>query len=168
VQTLRVASAARLRGPAWARAAASIALFALLGVGHVLPVLHFALVAHCICAEHGELLHEELLHEAAPVRWARADAQEASPPSVPEPFFSSARAHQSVIAGHYAQHEHDHCGVLALSGSFGVAHSAAWREPSAPSASLASASLRERPAHVGIALLLRAPKLAPPARALAA
>jgi hypothetical protein len=163
VQTLRVGSAARLRGPAWARAAASIALFALLGVGHLLPALHFALVAHCICAEHGELLHE-----AAPVRSARAEAEAASRSSVPEPLLSSARAQQTVIAGHYAQHEHEHCGVLALSGSFGVAHSAAWREPSAPSVSVAGASLSERPAHVGIALLLRAPKLAPPARALAA
>ena len=38
--------------------AASIALFALVGVGHILPAFHFALVAHRVCAEHGELIHE--------------------------------------------------------------------------------------------------------------
>jgi hypothetical protein len=129
---------------AWLRVAAtSIALFALLGIGHVLPALHFALVAHRICAEHGELLHD-----AAP----EPSAEAASRSSVPE-----------LAAGQHAGHEHDHCGVLALPGSFGAAPSAAWREPSAPSEPVADASAGERPAHVGIALLMRAPKLAPPA-----
>lgn len=144
MQTLRRGSAVGLPGPARLRAAfASIALFALLGIGHVLPALHFALVAHRICAEHGELLHE-----AAPA----PSVDLGSRSSVPE-----------LAAGQHAAHEHDHCGVLALPGSFGAAPCAAWREPSAPSESVACASSGERPAHVGIALLLRAPKLAPPA-----
>ena len=136
-------------------AAAAIALFALLGVGHVLPALHFALVAHRICAEHGELLHD-----AAPEPSAEAGSRS----SVPELLFSSSREPQpGVVAGQHAGHEHDHCGVLELPGSFGTAPSAAWREPTPPSEPVACVSTGERPAHVGIALLLRAPKLAPPA-----
>jgi hypothetical protein len=126
-------------------AAASIALFALLGVGHVLPALHFALVAHRICAEHGELLHEAALAPSAEV---------GSRSSVPE-----------LAAGQLTEHEHEHCGVLALPGSFAVASSGAWREPSLPGEPVVGGSPGERRAHVGIALLLQAPKLAPPARA---
>lgn len=135
-------------------AAASIALFAMLGIGHVLPALHFALVAHRICAEHGELLHE-----AAPQ--PPAESRSSTPE---ESSWGSARAAQpAVVAGGHAGHEHDHCGVLALPDSFGTAPSAAWREPVAPGEPVACASPGERPAHVGIALLLRAPKRAPPA-----
>jgi len=122
--------------------------------GTCCQLFHFALVAHRICAEHGELLHE-----AAPEPSAEAGSRS----DVPELVLLSARAPQPVVAGRHAGHEHDHCGVLALPGSFGTAPSAAWREPSAPSESVACASPGARPAHVGIALLLRAPKLAPPA-----
>ena len=37
---------------------------ALLAAGHILPVLHFALVAHELCAEHGALHHVEATAKA--------------------------------------------------------------------------------------------------------
>ena len=140
MQTIR-ASAAGPRGLEWLRAAAaSVALFALLGVGHVLPALHFALIAHRICAEHGELVHELA---AAPAVASRS--------SVPE-----------VAVGERSAHEHEHCGVLALTSSSAPPLSEAASLPARdgePSGSDVPAALS---AHVGIELLLYAPKLAPP------
>ncbi|HTV19015.1 MAG TPA: hypothetical protein VMG12_10100 [Polyangiaceae bacterium] len=129
------------RGLEWLRAtAASVALFALLGVGHLLPALHFALVAHRICAEHGELVHEA---EPAPAAESRSSAPE-------------------LVAGVHAAHEHEHCGVLALPSSAALPPSAPARDARLAGEPIASDTQHERPAHVGIALLLYAPKLAPP------
>jgi len=134
-------SAVGLRGLAWLRAtAASFALFALLGVGHVLPALHFALVAHRICAQHGELLHEA---EPASAAESRSSVRE-------------------LVVGQHAEHEHEHCGVLALPGSFALPPSATGRAPCPAGEPIASAEHGKLAAHVGIALLLYAPKLAPP------
>ena len=131
------------RWSAWLRvSAASIALFALVGIGHVLPAFHFALVAHRVCAEHGELVHE-----AAP------SADSPAPSDVP-----------ALVAGADARHEHEHCGVLALPGSFGVPASAPRAFEVPPREQLEPEPGCERPAHVDIALLAYAPKLAPPAR----
>jgi hypothetical protein len=140
-QTLR-------RPPAWSRAAralrvasASIALFALLGIGHILPAFHFALVAHRVCSEHGELLHE-----AAPPARAAARSRDVS-----------------LVAGEEAAHEHEHCGVLALPGSLAVPVSSAATFELVSSDAAAGSPGRASSAHVGIALLSYAPKLAPPA-----
>ena len=141
VQAYRRAPAAGLRGLIGLRsAAAAIVLFALLGVGHLLPALHFALVVHRICAEHGELLHEAA---AAPgVESRSSDVQ--------------------LVAGQHAGHAHEHCGVLALPGSKGSLSSAGWCEPLVLDASLALVLPGERPAQGGISVLSYAPKLAPP------
>lgn len=135
-------SAIGRRGLEWLRAtAASVALFALLGVGHLLPALHFALVAHRICAEHGELVHE----------------------AAPAPVVAERSSGPELVVGEHAAHEHEHCGVLALSGSPAVALSATGRELRSAGEPIASDRHGELCAHVGIALLLYAPKLAPPA-----
>jgi hypothetical protein len=144
VHTVPRAAANGLRGPAWLRAAAAaIALFALLGVGHVLPALHFALVAHSICAEHGELLHEPARAPSAQAVGSRSSTSE-------------------LVLGQHAEHEHEHCGVLALPGSFGLPSSASWREPSLLGEPIVCSAHGELAAHIGIALLFQAPKLAPP------
>jgi hypothetical protein len=127
---------------AWLRlGAVSLAVFAWLGVAQLAPALHFALVVHRVCAEHGELLHEA----AAPAR-------------------AAAPAKAGVSAGNDVGHEHEHCGVLATTGS--LAQLAAPSAKPAPGASARAAALRgARTAHVRIALLSFAPKLAPPATA---
>ncbi len=127
----------------WLRlCAASLALFALVGIGQLLPAFHFALVAHTLCPEHGELLHES----AAPVRTAF--------PGVP-----------SALAGSGGAHEHEHCGVLALPGTFASPAAAAPGCELAPAPSLVAIPGRWRAAHVHTALLSYAPKLPPPALA---
>lgn len=127
-----------LRRSTWLRrAAASLALFALLGIEHVLPAFHFALVVHRVCAAHGELLH------VAPA---------AEPPS------HSAEA--SLLPR--APSDHDLCGVLAMPGLPAIPAGAP--EVSRPVRG-AEATLvlgHGRAAHVGIALLSYAPKRAPP------
>jgi hypothetical protein len=119
----------------------SIALFAVLGVGHVLPAFHFALVAHRVCAEHGELLHES------------AAAAEPSRPSNDVSF----------VAREVPSHEHEHCGVLALPSSLALPASFGAVFCRITNDDAASAASRPLLAHVGIDLLSYAPKLAPPA-----
>ena len=125
---------------AWLRlGAVSLVLFAALGVAQVLPALHFALVVHRVCAEHGELVHEpaSVAREAAPVE-------------------------ASVVARDGVSHEHEHCEVLAAPGSFAALVPAA-AEAAAPGALSFSVGFgRARAAHMRIALLAYAPKLAPP------
>lgn len=124
---------------AWLRRGlASLALFALIGAGHFLPALHFALVVHRVCAEHGELVHE--------LASAPEAARERGGPEL-----------RALAAGH----EHEHCGVPALPSS-GVATAPAASVRGEPLAWLASVAGSERGAYVRIALLAYAPKLAPP------
>lgn len=142
-----------LERPRWLRLSAiSIALFVLLGIGHVLPALHFALVAHRVCAEHGELLHE------APVRGvAGQDELRSSHANGPSSEVSL------VAAGGAAAHEHEHCGVLALPGSLGAPEALSSAACLVPAGWTTSLPGHERAAHAYIALLSYAPKLAPPA-----
>ncbi len=145
--------------PSWLRCSAvSIALFVLLGIGHVLPALHFALVAHRVCAEHGELLHEAPLQAAAGQGVAGHGALRSSQPSAPAP------AEVSLVAsGGTGAHDHEHCGVLALPGSLGAPEALTSAACLLPAGWAASLPGHERAAHVYIALLAYAPKLAPPA-----
>ena len=135
---------ARLRRQlAWLRmSAASLALFVLIGAGHVLPALHFALVVHRVCAEHGELVHE----------------------ATRPPEHSRDPAGPALIGGAAAAHEHDHCGVAAVHGSGALPSVAAWVRVESPR-DLAAAPNGERAAHERLAPLSYAPKLAPPAPA---
>lgn len=122
--------------------AASLVLFVLIGAGHVLPALHFALVAHRLCAEHGELVHEV----------------------APAPAPDSKATGPALVAA-AGGHEHEHCGVPAVPAT-GVATIPASRcAARAPAALQAAVAEGERPAHLAVALLAYAPKLAPPAPA---
>jgi hypothetical protein len=129
--------------PRWLRAtAASLTLFVLVGIGQVLPVFHFALVAHSVCAEHGELVHE-----AAP----RAQGPQSETPDGP-----------ALVAGGDVGHQHEHCGVLALARALAIPAAARPEPPPPTSWAELQVAGAERSAHVGIALLSYAPKLAPP------
>lgn len=123
----------------------ALALSAVFGLAQVLPVLHFVLVAHQLCAEHGELVHAEAGQAPA----AHADESHAAS--------SEAR----LVAAASESHAHDHCGVVISGHAHGVRlvsprvclHASSYLE-----AALGSA----RPGHSSIALLAYAPKLAPP------
>jgi hypothetical protein len=127
--------------------AASIALFALVGVGHVLPAFHFALVAHRVCAEHGELIHEGGSERAKAERSLKAAAPEEG---------------ASVLQRSATVHEHEHCGVSAAPLTPGVAPRARADAFTLIARELDAATGRAAEAHVGIQLLAYAPKLAPP------
>ena len=119
---------------------ASLVLFVLVGAGHLLPAFHFALVVHRVCAEHGELVHD-MVRPTGPSREPDGPA---------------------FVATTESGHDHEHCGIAAGAGASLVI---------AASAVSGSASLQydgltrpaEHGAHVCIALLAYAPKLAPPA-----
>ncbi|MET0413557.1 MAG: hypothetical protein ABW217_19775 [Polyangiaceae bacterium] len=122
----------------------ALALSAVFGLAQVLPVLHFVLVAHQLCAEHGELVHAD----------AGQDAAHAS-----EQHAASSEAQLVGAAGE--SHAHDHCGVVGSGHAHGVRLTSPQGCLCAPSyleAELSSA----RSAHSSIALLAYAPKLAPP------
>jgi len=126
--------------------AAWVALLVLLGVGHVVPALHFLLVAHHLCAEHGELV------DAATENVERA--REKAPNQT------------SVDAGNAAGHSHEHCGVLALAPTPASPAASLGAVLRLPAGEVAGSAGHAHAAHVGIELLLYAPKLAPPASAV--
>jgi hypothetical protein len=128
--------------------AASLALFALVGVGHVLPAFHFALVAHRVCAEHGELIHGGGL--------GRGKAERPVKVGVPED--GSTVVEHSAVA-----HEHEHCGVSAAPVSAGAVPAVRGHDFTLLGQALDATVGRALEAHVGIQLLAYAPKLAPPA-----
>lgn len=128
---------------------------ALLSLGPAVPALHFTLVAHRLCLEHGELEHvaSDAAGPSASALGPGAPASRTSDPS------------QSVAPGRGGSDDHGHelCGMGGSGGSIAVPP----QQASACTshfrvAAPASASAR---AHQSIALLSYAPKLAPPARA---
>jgi hypothetical protein len=132
--------ATRLRaGAAW------IALLVLLGVGHIAPALHVLLVAHRLCAEHGEFV--DATAESAP-----------APRTLPD-------STSSIQAAEGAAHTHEHCGVLGFWRVLGAPAAPRQFASLLPVARVASVAAEARAAHVDIALLLYAPKLAPPSGA---
>ncbi len=122
-----------------------LALFALIGVGQVLPALHFMLVAHRVCAEHGETLHASDASEA--VDFAGVTGGEAELLLKPSPE---------------SEHEHEHCSVLGVGRSAHALLRAGGSRLGSLGAEERLDVAGERAAHVDIALLLYAPKLAPP------
>jgi hypothetical protein len=125
----------------------AFALTVVFGLAQALPVLHFVLVAHRLCAEHGEMLH------AAEVDDAASHASDVRPGPAPE---------TRLVASANEAHQHEHCGVVVSSHSHGVGLTG----PASTNAVLSqvtSADGSARTAHASIALLLYAPKLAPPA-----
>jgi hypothetical protein len=131
-----------LQRPTWLGiSAAYLALFLLVGLQQVLPALHFTLVAHRLCADHGELLHEAGGDERLPL---------ASSPEV------------ALVSADAAGHEHEHCGVLALPPSLAALEKVGGAVALLPAPWALCLPDTERAAHVDIALLSYAPKLAPP------
>jgi hypothetical protein len=122
--------------------AAWVALLVLLGVGHVVPALHFLFVAHHLCAEHGELV--DVATENVVRTREKAPNQAA------------------VDVGSPAGHSHEHCGVLALAPTPAAQAVSLGVVQRLPVAEVASRGGQAHTAHVGIELLLYAPKLAPP------
>lgn len=146
-----MATAARTTSRSRALTLLAWLLCALLGPGPALPALHFALVAHRVCVEHGVLEHVD------------ADAGLASRES-PELYSTDASRAPRVASGSadMDSHGHDACGVAGVASSVAFLPAARvavaaqhFHAPPAPSGA-------ER-AHQGIALLSYAPKLAPPA-----
>jgi hypothetical protein len=133
-------------------------LCVLLGPGPALPALHFALVQHRICPEHGELLHVGNAAEAAP----------ASPVSARDPAQAgaaegSAEAGARIGADRAGLDEHGHevCGLSGVAGNLALLPARAHSDtlPATPAAQLSPSAER---AHVRVALLRYAPKLPPP------
>jgi hypothetical protein len=117
----------------------SALLLFVLGSGYALPALHFAAVAHEVCAEHGALEH---VHE---VRGAA----------------SAEPSKDAAWATSESTHEHDCCRVLGVSPPSVLATTGALAVEVtlglAPAAALCEAF-----ANANVALLRYAPKLAPP------
>jgi len=130
-------------------------LFALLGAGQVLPALHFVLVAHRVCAEHGETLHAEPAHGADDsLSNGLVSGSSVSDPESTEIQLKSAPA--------LPEHEHEHCSVLGVTRSAGAALASAAAGAALPPPWEQFVRETERAAHIDVALLLYAPKLAPP------
>jgi hypothetical protein len=127
------------------RARALLALLALLSVLAPAELLHFVLVQHVVCAEHGELVHESGVAHAAPAEGGGASGQ-------------GPGLHADAVA-----HDHEHCGVAAASRE-------ALALPPAPAVAAISAATSDallsasRSAVSGSEALFRlAPKTSPPA-----
>lgn len=141
----------RTRRPKTPRTAASRRFFAvlrgfvlaLLSAGTLAPSLHFAVVEHDLCEEHGELHHGE----------ASALGEESSA----HPAGTALNAAPSV------EGEHDHCGVLATSSSRASSASASAFEHELSFAVVLAHPPDADVAHASLELLFYAPKLAPPA-----
>lgn len=117
-------------------------LLVVFSVGYLVPGLHFTLVQHEICAEHGELRHSD----GPAFKSAHSTSSQAS----------------SVEAAASVEHEHEHCAVLATSSlrATRTSRTAVELAP-APQASASQVS-RSDSAHPSLGLLFYAPKLAPP------
>ena len=122
------------------------ALLVVFGAGQTLPAAHFLLVSHRVCAEHGELVHEE--HATA-----QADIAAPSPPEQRSTALNGLPSRE---------HAHDHCSALAPLHSAGLALTEQVSVSLPPLACARSAASVPRHAHRAIALLDYAPKLAPP------
>ena len=118
------------------------AFVAWLGVAaHLAGTLHFALISHEICADHGELVHRA----SAP----GSDHHRASGP-VAVPSSDGEEHDHCPVAGR----RHDHVAVFAAPGVL-VAPALVAPAPASPASSLVAPSRK--------ALLLAAPKQSPPA-----
>ena len=134
-----------------------LALVLLIGVGHVVPALHFLFVAHHLCAEHGELVDAaEPPRESAGAAERAASAEKAGDLSAA----NSAAVRVSGAAGH----SHEHCGVFAATRAAAAVAAVPAGARVLPALERAALGGEARDAHLDIALLHYAPKLAPPAR----
>ncbi|HEY3494425.1 MAG TPA: hypothetical protein VGK73_07060 [Polyangiaceae bacterium] len=132
----------KARGQLLLGALAAFAVWLVAGA-HVASTLHFALVSHRICAEHGALEHG---HEA--------EAEHAQP---------KAPAHAALQSGS-DEAEHEHCPLIARPHEeLALAAPARFEIASAPRAAPSPVQRASAPAPARDALLLFAPKQSPPA-----
>jgi hypothetical protein len=139
-----------------------LALVLLMGVGHVVPAFHFLFVAHHLCAEHGELVDAgpdaALLHAGAPAPRKTAGGSAATEADQAAP--SGAICSSGAVG-----HSHEHCEVFAATRAAPALTPAPALAQLLPALQPLPAQGEARDAHLDIALLHYAPKLAPPARA---
>ena len=129
---------------AWLGRLLASALLVLLGAGQALPGLHHALVQHVVCADHGELTHDD--HEAAPAaERERADASESARPE------SNAE-----------HHAHEHCAEPAITGNPSLAAAECRAVEFGSKRPLPAVAPRAERSQSSLDLLAFAPKLAPP------
>jgi hypothetical protein len=128
-------------------------LGALLCVGPALPALHFALVLHRICPEHGELLHVGQA-DMEPGTGASAGAEHGAE--------KGAALHAASSGTSEHAHGHDLCGVTSGSATVSALPTSGLSQVLA-SHTVPACAVQGANAHMGIALLAYAPKLAPPA-----
>jgi hypothetical protein len=138
-----------------------LALVLLMGAGHVLPALHFLFVAHHLCAEHGELV--DAVSDARSLDHAgRAPREKAGSSAAAD----AEQAHSAAICrSGAASHSHEHCEVFAATRAAPALAPVPAPAQLLPALELAPSQGEARQAHVDIALLHYAPKLAPPALA---
>lgn len=118
-------------------------LLVVLNAGYLVPALHFTLIEHEICAEHGGLEHRD----ASAVHIERAVPNQSA----------------ALNAAASLEHEHEHCALLATSSqrlAIAVRSAIAVAPGGLPQQSFVS---RAAFAHPSLDLLAYAPKLAPPA-----
>jgi hypothetical protein len=136
-----------------------LALFALIGVGQVLPALHFTLVAHRVCAEHGEAVHAP---DAAGGDFAALTGEDAEVTGEDAEVTGEDAEVLLTPTPAQSEHEHEHCTVLGVGRASDAMLRAASSRVELPVSAEHLDVAVERAAHVDIALLLYAPKLAPP------
>lgn len=139
-----------------------VALVLLVGVGHVVPALHFLFVAHHLCAEHGELV--DAVASAGGAESAESTREKAGSSQQAADGEKAAGSAAVCVSG-VASHSHEHCEVFAATRSAPALAPAPAPAQLLPAMELAPSEGEAREAHVDIALLHYAPKLAPPARA---
>jgi len=128
----------------WAPFLPFVLLLVLL-MGHALPALHFAVVAHEVCEEHGQVHHSDGVDR---VLVLGADS-------------SRLAGEAQASAGDSGSHGHEHCG-LSAAGSERVALGRETRVERGSPAAVSPNFFGRSAAKPSIALLRYAPKLAPP------
>ena len=113
-----------------------------LSVGYLVPALHFSLVQHEICPEHGELRHSY----GATLNTERSASQQGA----------------VLNAAARIEHEHEHCAVLATSSSRATSAPRPEIALAAPAATVVGEISPTNVAHPSLELLFYAPKLPPP------
>jgi hypothetical protein len=127
-------------------------LVPILVVGHLLSVLHFALVRHTLCVEHGELEHSDVAGQHGEIHGVFAK----------EPLEVS-RGVEPVATEMVAHSDHEHCSLW-----FDTQRNSALIPPSHRVVAEVSLSLVDAPCeasnliHAGPEILQLAPKQSPP------
>ena len=110
--------------------------------GQALGTLHYVVVRHVVCAEHGELIHESAsVHQAARTQ------------SGPD----------AALRASSAAHAHDHCGLLARANDERPALATASAVSPSPNFAYTSLSDSVELVRSSADILLFAPKQSPPA-----